>query len=130
MFDNNVFIEGSLKNVKEDDRLIGYEMQTYITYYRGIPLSMVNFFAVEEDGVPVPSENIRVAVDEYDWFTLEEMKTVSTVKWEYGAPAVIRVLKEGGLCPGEHKIKLTVCTRTAYIPFPLEGSMERTVVIN
>ena len=41
----------------------------------------------------------------------------------------VRVLKEGGLSRGTHKIRLRVCTRTAYIPVPLEGSMEREVEI-
>ncbi len=129
MFDNNVFIDGTCKNVEENGKIIGYEMKTHITYYRGIPLSMVNYIKVSVDGVEVPSENIRIAVDEYDWFTLEEMKTVSSIKWEYGTPATIRVLQEGGLSAGEHDVKLTVCTRTAYIPIPLEGVMTRKVTI-
>lgn len=129
MFDNNVFIDGTCKNVEQDGRVIGFEMQTHITYYRGIPLSMVNFLAVEVDGEKVPAEDIRFAVDPYDWFTLEEMKTVGTIKWEYGTPGIVRVLKEGGLSKGEHEVRLTVCTRTAYIPIPLEGSMTRKVVI-
>lgn len=53
MFDNNVFIEGTCKNVKEDGKVIGYEMQTHITYYRGIPLSMINYVKVKVDGVEV-----------------------------------------------------------------------------
>lgn len=129
MFDNNVFIEGTCKNVVEDGQIIGYEMQTHITYYRGIPLSMVNFLAVETDGVKVPAEDIRFSVDPYDWFTLDEMTTVGTIKWEYGTPGTVRVLKEGGLSKGEHTVKLTVCTRTAYIPVPLEGTMTRKVII-
>jgi len=130
MFDNNVFIEGTCVNVEEHGEIIGYEMQTHITYYRGIPLSMVNFVAVEEDGCKVPEENIRFAVDDQDWFKLSEMATVGAIKWEYGSPATVRVLKKGGLAPGKHEIKLTVCTRTAYIPVPLEGNMTRTVVID
>lgn len=129
MFDNNVFIEGTCKNVTENGKIIGYEMQTHITYYRGIPLSMINFLAVSQDGVPVPSEAIRFTPDQIDWFTLKEMETVGTIKWEYGTPGTVRVLKEGGLTAGSHQIQLTVCTRTAYIPVPLEGTMTRTVVI-
>ena len=129
MFDNNVFIKGTCHNVEEDGKIIGYEMQTHITYYRGIPLSMINYVRVEEDGVPVPEENLLFTPDEIDWFTLKEMETVSEIKWEYGTPAVVRVLKEGGLSKGKHSIKLTVCTRTAYIPVPIEGNMTREVDI-
>jgi hypothetical protein len=130
MFDNNVFIKGSCKNVIENGEIIGYEMKTHITYYRGIPLSMVNFVAVEVDGVKVPEENIRFTADEIDWFTLKEMDTVATIKWEYGVPATVRVLQKGGLSKGTHNVSLTVSTRTAYIPIPLEGTMVRTVTID
>lgn len=129
MFDNNVFTNGSCRNVIEDGKTIGYEMETQITYYRAIPLSMVNFVAVETDGVKVPAENIRFTSDGIDWFTLKEMDTVTSIKWEYGVPATVRVLQEGGLSKGEHTVKLTVSTRTAYIPIPLEGTMSRKVSI-
>lgn len=129
MFDSNVFIEGSCHNVEEGDKITGYEMETNITYYRGIPLSMVNYIKVETDGKEVPRENIRFTSDHIDWFTLDEMETVSEIKWEYDQKATVRVLQEGGLSKGKHIVKLTVCTRTAYIPFPLEGITAREVTI-
>lgn len=129
MFDNNVFIENTCVNVKEDDKIVGYEMQTNITYYRGIPMSMIEYVRVAADGEEVPAENIRISIDQIDWFTLKEAETVVDYKWEYGEPLYVRVLKEGGLSKGSHKVKLTVATRTAYIPVPLEGIKEREVVI-
>lgn len=130
MFDNNVFIENSCQNTVEDGKIIGYEMQTYITYYRGIPLSMVNNIRVTTDGVEVPRENIRCSVDggEY-WFTLDEMKTVVEHKWEFGEPMIVRVMKDGGLEKGSHEVDLNVIVRTAYIPVPLDGHKTRTVEI-
>ncbi|WP_326512815.1 C-glycoside deglycosidase beta subunit domain-containing protein [Clostridium intestinale] len=129
MFDNNVFLEDSCKNVVENGDIIGYEMQTNITYYRGIPLSMIEYIRVSKDGDVEPLENIRISIDKIDWFTLKEAETVTSYKWEYGEPLYIRILEEGGLSKGTHKIKLTVATRTAYIPVPLEGSKERIVEI-
>ena len=130
MFDNNVFIEGTCKNTIEDGKISGYELQTYITYYRGIPLSMVNDIRVETDGVQEARESILCSVDngEY-WFTLDEMETVVGHKWEYGEPMIVKVVKDGGLASGSHQVKLTVIVRTAYIPVPLEGVKERTVQI-
>ena len=130
MFDNNVFIEGSCKNTIENDAVTGYELQTYITYYRGIPLSMVNDIRVTTDGVQEARENILCSVDggEY-WFTLDEMETVVSHKWEFGEPMTVKVKKPGGLSSGTHQVKLTVIVRTAYIPVPLEGNKERTVEI-
>ncbi len=129
MFDNNVFIENTCVNVEESGKITGYELQTNITYYRGIPMSMIEYIKVTVDGEEAPSEDIRLSIDRVDWFTLKEAETVTTYKWEYGEPLYIRVLKDGGLSKGIHKVKLTVATRTAYIPIPLEGNKEREVVI-
>lgn len=129
MFDNNVFIDNTCVNVEQDGTTVGYEMQTNITYYRGIPMSMIEYVKVAEDGVEADSEFIRISVDQEDWFTLKEAETVTSYKWEYGEPLYVRVQKEGGLSKGTHKIRLTVATRTAYIPVPLEGIKEREVVI-
>lgn len=129
MFDSNVYIPGSLKNVEVDGKVIGYEMQTNITYYRGVPMSMIVKVEVEADGVVEPSENIRITVDNIDWFTLEEAETAVNHKWEYGDPLTIRVLKEGGLAAGTHKMVLTHSVRTAYIPAPLQGVREFEVTI-
>lgn len=129
MFDNNVFKEGTCRNVAEGENVIGFQMETNITYYRGIPMSMIEYIRVEADGIPVPQENIVISVDEEDWFTLKEAETVTSYKWEYGEPLYIRVLQKGGLAKGMHRVKLTVATRTAYIPVPLEGIKEREVMI-
>ncbi len=130
MFDNNVFIEGTCRNTEDGGKITGYELKTNITYYRGIPLSMVNDIRVKTDGVEVPAENIRCSVDDGEyWFTLNEMTTVTGHKWEFGEPMTVRVLEDGGLKPGEHEIELTVIVRTAYIPVPLEGKKTRTVQI-
>lgn len=129
MFDNNVFKENTFKNVEEDGRVIGYQMETNITYYRGIPMSMIEYIKVAVDGEEAPVEDIRISIDEIDWFTLKEAETVTTYKWEYGEPLYVRVLKDGGISKGTHKVKMTVATRTAYIPVPLEGIKEREVVV-
>lgn len=130
MFDNNVFIDNSCNNVVKNEEVIGYEMETNITYYRGIPLSMVEYIHVTVDGEKESDENIRISVDKEDWFSLKEAETVTSYKWEYGEPLYVIVLKDGGLSKGTHKVKLTVATRTAYIPVPLEGNKERTVIIS
>lgn len=129
MFDNNVFIDKSCKNVVEDGQVVGFQLETNIVYYRGIPLSMVNDVKINIDGEEIPREEIRCSLDGKQWFTLSEMETVTTYKWEYGEPLIVRVNRAGGLEKGEHEVKLTVIVRTAYIPVPLEGVKTRTVNI-
>ncbi len=129
MFDSNVFIEGTCRNYEENGAAAGYELQTLITYYRGIPLSMIEFIHVEADGVQEDDDAILISIDCEDWFTLKEAETVTSYKWEYGEPLYIRVKKPGGLAAGSHQVRLTLATRTAYIPVPLCGSRELPVEI-
>lgn len=129
MFDNNVFIENTCVNVRENGRICGFELQTNITYYRGIPLSMIEYIHVSVDGSQMNDEAVRLSVDREEWFTQREAETVTSIKWEYGEPLYIRVYRDGGLSAGRHMVKLTVATRTAYIPGPVEGVKEREVMI-
>lgn len=129
MFDGNIFKEKSFRTVVEEGKVIGYEVETNIPYYRGVPLSMVSDVKVEVDGAAVPRELIRFTVDHVDWFTLDEMATVSFYKWEYNQPATVRVLQSEGLTRGTHALKLNVVARTAYIPIPLSGEKTRTVEV-
>lgn len=130
MFDNNVFKEGSCQNTVVNGQTVGFELESYITYYRAIPLSMVNDIAVKVDGVDVDRSAIQCSPNGEDWFTLDEMTTVTTYKWEYDVPLQIRVARDGGLPSGSHDVELTVVTRTAYIPIPIKGVNTRTVTID
>ena len=49
MFDNYVFTEGTCRNITEGDKVIGFELKTLITYYRGIPCSMIHDIKVKDD---------------------------------------------------------------------------------
>ena len=129
MFDQYVFSENSCRNIEENGKVAGFSLKTRITYYRGIPLSMVHDVTVKVDGKDVPRESIRFSVDGEDWFTLDEMTTVTSYKWEYGREATIKVLTDGGLPKGEHAITLGTMVRVAYIPVPFGGEATRTVRI-
>lgn len=129
MFDNYVFTENSLKNVAKDGKVTGFGLETLITYYRGIPCSMIHDIQVSVDGTEVPREDIRFSPDGEDYFTLDELETVTTYKWEYGTPGYVYVEKEGGLAPGEHEVSLTTTIRVAYIPVPFSGTRTRKVTV-
>lgn len=130
MFDNYVFTQGSCKNVQEDGKIVGFELETLITYYRGIPCSMVHDIKVKVDNKEIEREAIRFSPDGETYFTLEELETVTTYKWEYGVQGHVKVLKEGGLSKGEHEVSLTTMIRVAYIPVPFGGTKVRKVHIS
>ncbi|MGI6726650.1 MAG: C-glycoside deglycosidase beta subunit domain-containing protein [Christensenellales bacterium] len=126
MFDNYIYIDGSLKNIIRNGKKVGFEMKTGMPYYRGVPLSLVRDLSVEVDGKIYDKEKLLFSVDNEEFFSLKKMETVYNIKWEYGVPATVRVMEEGGLEKGEHRVKLYVSIIIHYVPFPSAGT--RTVI--
>ncbi len=126
MFEKYTLLSEGFKNVKDDNgQIIGFQVKTQIPYYRGIPLSMVEWIRLSVDGREVDQTNIRFSADGEDYFTLDEMTTVTSIKWEFGQNATIFVEHPGGLSPGPHEIHLSQAIRNAYYPFPIEGRRSR-----
>ena len=128
MFDSYVFTENSARNVTTEDGSTAFQLETLITYYRGIPLSMVHDVELVVDATRVPREQIAISPNGEDWFALDEATTVTTYRWEYGTPLYVRWLN-GGLAAGEHEVTLRLKIRVAYIPMPFGGERTRTVTI-
>ena len=129
MFDCYVLSNGEVKNTVENGEVTGYEMKTLISYYRGIPLSMVHDVEVKVDGKKVDREKIRFSCDGEDFFTLDEIETVADYKWEYGTEATVKVVEPGGLSKGSHEVTLSTVIRNEYVPVPFSGSRTVTVEI-
>ena len=129
MFEPYVISDDGFTNVVKGGTVIGYQLKTRIAYYRGVPLSMVDQIELVVDDVPVTSEKIRFTVGD-ETFTLKEMETVTSTKWEFGQQATLFVDQPGGLSRGEHKVFLRQTTRVAYYPFPLEGRRTRVMSIS
>ena len=130
MFDNYVLSEGTVKNeTGADGKVTGFSMKTRVNYYRGIPLSMVHDLEVELDGEKMDRDKVKLTVDGIDYFTADEMETVTAYKWEFGEEATVVVEKEGGLPAGEHDVTLSQTIRTEYIPVPFIGHRTEHVTI-
>ena len=128
MFDSYVFTDGSARNVTTEDGSAAFQLETLITYYRGIPLSMVHGVALRVDGTDAPPGELVISPDGVEWFTLDEATTVTTYRWEYGTPLFVRWLN-GGLPEGDHEVTLGLQIRVAYIPIPFGGERTRTVAV-
>ena len=128
-FDYYAFSENSCRNVEKDGSIVGFELKTKITYYRGVPLSMIDAIEIRVDNKPVEKSKIRFTPNGEDWFTLAEMETVAGIKWEFGDQATIFVDQEGGLTPGEHKVSLRTTITVAYAPINFMGERTRTIKI-
>lgn len=128
-FDYYAFSEESCKNVIRNGVIVGFELKTRITYYRGIPLSMIDNIEIRVDNRLVDKTKIHFTPNGEDWFTLSEMETVSAIKWEFGEEATVFVAQEGGLPQGKHKVSLRTTVTVAYAPLNFMGERSRVVEI-
>lgn len=122
MFDSNVYIENSARKVD-----VGlYEISSHVPYYRSIPLSMINDIKINVDDEEIERDTILISPDSRNWFSLSEAKTVVFHKWEYSVGLKVR-FKSNQLLSKNVKLKVTAIARTAYIPVPLHGEIEKHV---
>lgn len=126
MFDRYMICEETVRNVRKDARIVGFEFGARIAYYRGLGLSMVENLTVTLDGEKIPRDQLRFTVSGKT-FTLDQMETEYETRWEFGDVATVTVLKEGGLPSGSHKLELLEELRIAYMPFPLTGRDSKTI---
>ncbi len=116
MNEKYLICEEGLRNVVQDGKKVGWEFWLRIPYYAGVPLSMIDHLKVTIDGEAVSEEAIRFNTSCGEVFTLQELETVTTYRWEYGEKARITVLQDGGLAPGRHKLEVDVALRIIYMP--------------
>lgn len=123
MFARHMYDPKSFKNVEVEGKIIGFQFDFKVQYYRGVTLSIIRDIKVIIDGVECKREDIRFTLEE-DTFTLDEMETVITYRWKFGQYATVTVLKDGGLNKGKHHIKATQTIAPSYMPSILDNSGE------
>lgn len=128
MFDRYMICEETVRNVAKGTRIEGFEFGARLPYYRGLGLSMVEDVAVTVDGERLARDQVRLTVGAKT-YTLEQLETEYQAVWEMGDIAIVTVLKEGGLKPGDHKLELAERLRISYMPFPITGKDTKVVRI-
>ena len=125
MFAKNMYNSTGFQNTVDDNKIIGFQFNFKIQYYRGITLSILRDILIDIDGDTVERENIRFSI-KGETFTLEEMRTVVDyeLRWEFGEWATVTVIKEGGLSAGRHHIKASQIIAPSYMPVVLKNSGE------
>lgn len=128
MFDPYIIVENSLRNVRDGDDVVGFAFEARCGYYRRLILSMVEDLAVTVDGVPQPREAVRLTV-EGRTYTLDDLRGEFVAAWEFGEPATVTVMAEGGLAPGAHELGLSERLRISYLPGPHTPSTVQTQAV-
>jgi sugar phosphate isomerase/epimerase len=112
------------RNVREGDRVVGFQLRVRIPSYRGMAASLI-------DGIGISVDGLRFAPDEPRWtfggqrYRLDELWRSDGVRWPLEEAATVTVLHEGGLAEGVHDVAVEVRLRASYIPIEHQPSVTR-----
>ncbi len=106
MYDNFLIQEGTLQNVEQDGKIVGFKFGVKIADYRGAFLSLVNGYYVEVDGVEYPTSVQTFEINGKPPRTYEQLKTCVWEHWDCTDMGYVHVAKDGGLEKGMHRIDL------------------------
>jgi len=128
MFDRYLIGENGFRNVVEDGKTTGFQLEVRIAYYRGLGLSMLEGFEVAADEKQFPREDNLFTVRGRT-FTQKQMETEYDERWEMGEVAHITVPLPGGLAAGKHEISVVEYLRVSYVPFITTGKDKKTLTL-
>lgn len=114
MFENYMLLHRGFHNVKQDDKIIGFQILVKIAYYRGIMLNLIGDLNVKVDGEEFKNDKILITVGSRT-FTFAETATIKDVHWDFEKPLKLTVLKPGGLAPGDHDVTFTQNIKVSYM---------------
>jgi hypothetical protein len=103
MFENYMLLTRGFQNVRQNNQVIGFQILVKIAYYRGVFLPLIGDFQVAVDGEKFGVDKMRITVGRQT-YTFDETARAEDVRWEFGQPLIITILKPGGLRPGVHEV--------------------------
>ena len=118
MHRTHILSNAGARSVYEKGKRVGYCVNLRISYYRGVPLSLVDFIELWVDGEAVPPEDMTVQCEgkEYPYLDIFKDNFETETWWRFGEYLRVIVKKDGGIPVGHHKVKLHVGVRCSYIP--------------
>lgn len=128
-FGNSVLCEQGFKNVGQQGEITGFQVRVRISYYRGIPLSLLDGYEIEVDEEKFTNDVISFSLDNKEYIPCTQLGNYTEKRWEYGDKAYLRVTKKGGLPQGLHHVKVTQKIAVPYLPFPTAFFQEKDMTI-
>ncbi|WJL94442.1 DUF6379 domain-containing protein [Microbacterium sp. ET2] len=113
------------RNVREGDRVTGFQIRLRMPSYRGMAASLIDGVAVRvgdllDVGPDVPRWTLQGRT-----YTLQELWDSEGVRWPLEDAAVITVPFDGGLPEGTHEVSIELRLRMSYIPVEHQPSTYR-----
>lgn len=111
---NKILIcKDNIKNVVVGDVTIGYEFKIKYPSYRGAFLSCIEELNFEMDSQEINREDIYFFLNGKQ-FLIDELPECYKEYWFVRDKATIRVMKDGGIKSGEHKLNVFMKHRVPY----------------
>jgi hypothetical protein len=127
MYERYFIQKGTFQNTMIDGQAAGFQIDVKIAYYRGLFLSMVEGFEVIVDGKLYTMEDMTFTI-KGKTYTQAEMERETTVRWDFGEVATLRIRKPGGLAAGSHEVTVRELIRISYMPFS-PSITQRTIIM-
>lgn len=109
-------LQGGFKNTPGKEGPSGFQLKVKSSYYRGVPLSLIEGVEVTVDGESFERKQTRFRVGGKT-YTMDQLEKVGDRHWPWLEPATVFVAKPGGLKLGTHDVEVTVKLRISYMPF-------------
>ena len=113
------------RNIKENGKVVGFQLKIRLPYYRGVFLSQIKPGNLVIDGETYTKDQVLWRVNGED-YTAEEMRADWKNHWHPMELATLIVKKEGGLSQGYHDIEYGYCCTHSYMPPDLENMADPT----
>lgn len=109
-----MFTPSDVREVVRDGVAVGFTVDVRIPYYRGVALSLIDDISVKYDNEVYTADQLRFTTKD-GTFTMAEMATMSTLRWEFGEKAQIFVPRLGGFYMSGHRVEVTIAIRISYM---------------
>ena len=109
-----MFTPADVREVVENGVAKGFIVDVRIPYYRGVALSLIDDITVKYDNEVYPADQLTFTTRD-GTFTMAEMATMSTLRWEFGEKAQIFVPRLGGFYMASHRVEVTIAIRISYM---------------
>src|SRR6516164_3062474 len=124
MLERAIIQQRGFRNVVEDGRVTGFQLQLRMPNYRGAAASLIDGVEVDIDGETWNAE-VPLWTLQGRTFTLDQLRASTGVRWQLDEPATVTVPKPGGLAAGVHQVAVAVYLRRPYLPPDLARSVFR-----
>ena len=107
--------EELIRQVYDDGNVIGIECSLRINQYHGSPLSMLKSITARYDGLEFVNDPMTLTVCGHK-YKFDEMKTMSTIFWEFGDFVQLFIPIPGGVGLGVHKLEVGITWNSGIRP--------------